>query len=76
MDPHLRMRGENQGALIDLWQETQCSSRVGTRYLRELLELHKSVPFEFPRGNVGFLSRLCSGKTPHFALMGESLVFS
>ena len=48
------------------------SSRYG--YVGELLELPKGcqVPFRGSRGNVGFLSRCCSRKGPHFSLRGES----
>ena len=35
-----------------------------------------SRPFQGTRGKVGFLSRCCSGKGPHFALRGESTGFS
>ena len=47
-------------------------SRYG--YVGELLELPKGcqVPFRGSRGNVGFLSRRCNGKGPHFSLRGES----
>ena len=50
----------------------------GDGYVRELLELPKGcqVPLRGSRGNVGFLSRLCSGKGPHLALRGESPGFS
>ena len=46
----------------------------GDGYLGDLLELHQGyqVPFHISRGNVGFLSRHCSGKGPHLALRGES----
>ena len=40
--------------------------------------MHKEcqVPFQISRGNVGFLSRRCSGKGPHLAMMGEPRGFS
>ena len=46
----------------------------GDGYVRELLELPKGcqVHFRGSRGNVGFLSRRCSGKGLHLALGGES----
>ena len=39
----------------------------------ELFELHHwcQVQFRISRGNVGFLSRPCSGKEPHLAMTGE-----
>ena len=49
----------------------------GDGYVGELLEFHKEcrVPFRVSRGNVGLLSRCCSGKGPHLAFRGESLGF-
>ena len=46
-------------------------------YVGELLEFHKvcRVPFRVSGGNVGFLSRRCSGKGPRLALRGESRGF-
>ena len=48
------------------------------RVSRELPEMHKGcpVPFCISRGNVGFVSRHCSGKGPHLMLRGESHGFS
>ena len=44
----------------------------------ELPELPQGCqgPFRGSRGKVGFLSRCCSGKGPHFALRGQSPGFS
>ena len=44
----------------------------------KLLELHEvcQVPFGVSRGNMGFLSRRCSGKGSHLTLRGESPGFS
>ena len=52
------------------------SSAAG--YVRELLQLPQGGqgPFRGSRGKVGFLSRCCSGKGPHFALRGQSPGFS
>ena len=49
----------------------------GDGYVGELLEFHKGcrVPVRVSRGNVGLLSRCCSGKGPHLAFRGESLGF-
>ena len=49
----------------------------GDGYVGELPEFHKGceVPFRVSRGNVGFLSRCCSGKGPHLLLRGESPCF-
>ena len=46
----------------------------GDGYVGELLELPKGcqVPFQGSRGNVGFLSRHCSGKGLHLTFGGES----
>ena len=43
------------------------------RYLRKLLGFHKrfQVPFQVPRGNVGFLGKRCSVKGPHLVWRGE-----
>ena len=64
--------GEN-GALLELWHETRCSSGVD-RYLGDLSELHQGfqVPFRVSRGNVGFLLRHWSGIGSHLALRAES----
>ena len=50
----------------------------GDKYVRDLLELHQGCqgPFQGSREKVGFLSRSCSGKGPHFALRGQSPGFS
>ena len=52
------------GNLVFLLNETGMSG---------IFELHQGcqVPFRISRGNVGFLSRCCSGKGPHFAMRGE-----
>ena len=52
------------GNLVFLLNETGMSG---------IFELHQGcqVPFRISRGNVGFLSRRCSGKGPHFAMRGE-----
>ena len=67
--------GEN-GALLELWHETRCSSGVD-RYLGDLSELHQGfqVPFRVSRGNVGFLLRHCSGKGPRLTLRENLVVF-
>ena len=46
----------------------------GDVYLGDLPELHQGcqVLFHISRGNVGFLSKHCSGKGPHLTLSGES----
>ena len=46
----------------------------GDMYLGDLPELHQGcqVLFHISRGNVGFLSKHCSGKGPHLTLSGES----
>ena len=46
----------------------------GDGYVGELLELPKGcqVAFQGSRGKVGFFSRCCSRKGPHFSLRGES----
>ena len=57
------------GNLVFLLNETGMSG---------IFELHQGcqVPFRISRGNVGFLSRCCSGKGPHFAMRGEPRDFS
>ena len=50
----------------------------GDGYVGEVLELHQGCQRPFPgsQGKVGFFLRRHSGKGPHFALRGESPVFS
>lgn len=49
--------GVENWALLEFWQETQHSSRVGTsEYLRKILQFHKGGRYlSCSRGNVGFL---------------------
>ena len=51
MDTHLEMRREN-GALLELWQDPRCSSRVETGMLGNFLSCLKDVkdPFEAQEG--------------------------
>ena len=74
--PSSRVEEEKIGALLELWHEIRCSCRVDV-YLRVLPELHQGcqVPFRVSGGNVGFLSRHCSGKGPHLALNENLVVF-
>ena len=50
----------------------------GDRYVRQLFQLHQGcqVPFRISRGNLGFLSRRCSGKGPHQTMTWEPHGFS
>ena len=49
----------------------------GDGYVGELLDLHQGCqePFRGSRRKVGYLSRCCSRKGPHFTLRGESPFF-
>ena len=71
-----RERIEN-GALLELWRETQCSCHVETGISWTFLSCMKDVKchFAFPEGMWDF-SGDCSRKGPHLALRGESHVFS
>ena len=55
MDTHLEMRREN-GALLELWQDPRCSSRVETGMSGNFLSCIKGVkdPFEAQEGRQDF----------------------
>ena len=60
-----------------------CSGKLGVPleldwYVGELLELHQGCQllFQISTGNVGFVSRCCSGKGPHLVMTGEPRGFS
>ena len=73
----MRRSGGEKGLLLS------CSGNLGDplegdRYVRQLFQLHQGcqVPFRISRGNLGFLSRRCSGKGPHLTMTGEPHGFS
>ena len=55
MDTHLEMRRKN-GALLELWRDPRCSSRVETGMLGNFLSCIKCVkePFEAQEGRWDF----------------------
>ena len=72
-----RWGGKNED-LLELWQDTRCSSRVETGMSESFFELHQGCQglFWCSRRKMGFLSKCHSGKGPHLMLRGESPDFS
>ena len=68
--PSSRLEEGENGALLELWRETRCSSRVGTGISGTFLScIRVSSTLSHFKSSV---SRHCSGKGPHLALRGES----